>query len=309
MIHFSANLIAGATLAVGMSALAAVAPARADAFMDGVKAEVVKFAGPQSDWRGPTSAPKPDAGKLVVYMSTDEQNDASREWGQAIQEAGAKIGWKVMIVDGHGTPVGWQQGLNQAIALKADGVVTNADAASLKQIITDANDKGIVVVGIHATAFPRTATRRGPLRQHSAGSARYRPWLKPTGSSQTRTARRASSSPAIANTRSPARKRTPPRLASKECPGCQVLEFNSSPIAEVAQRQSPLVTAWCKKYGTPFYSHVRGRLHSGLSNPGPSAGGVDPKDGDYCFGRRQQVCLRTDSRGRPISARHGVGAL
>jgi ribose transport system substrate-binding protein len=32
--------------------------------------------------------------------------------------------------------------------------VTNADAASLKGIIKDANDKGIVVVGIHATAFP-----------------------------------------------------------------------------------------------------------------------------------------------------------
>ena len=153
MTRFDISLIAGATLAVGLCMLA-IAPARADAFMDGVKAEVVKFAGPQSDWRGPTSAPKPDPGKLIVYMSTDEQNDASREWGQAIQEAGAKIGWKVVIVDGHGTPVGWQQGLNQAIALKADGIVTNADAASLKEIIKDANDKGIVVVGIHATAFP-----------------------------------------------------------------------------------------------------------------------------------------------------------
>jgi hypothetical protein len=113
MIRFNVSLIAAATLAAGLCALDAPAPARADAFMDGVKAEVVKFAGPQSDWRGPTSAPKPDSGKLIVYMSTDEQNDASREWGQAIQDAGAKIGWKVVIVDGHGTPVGWQQGLNQ----------------------------------------------------------------------------------------------------------------------------------------------------------------------------------------------------
>src|SRR5580704_17290806 len=128
--------------------------AMADAFMDEVKAEVIKFAGPQSDWRGPTAAPKPDAGKKVAYMSTDEQNDASREWGQAIKEAAAKIGWEVTFIDGHGTPEGWQQGLNQAIALKVDGIVTNADAASLKPIIKDANDKGIIVVGIHATAFP-----------------------------------------------------------------------------------------------------------------------------------------------------------
>ena len=106
-------------LVLGVGALFAGA-ARVDQSMDQVKAEVVKFAGPQSDWRGPTSAPKPDSGKLIVYMSTDEQNDASREWGQAIAEAGAKIGWKVTIIDGHGTPVGWQQGINQAIALKVE---------------------------------------------------------------------------------------------------------------------------------------------------------------------------------------------
>src|SRR5579884_3242357 len=129
---------AALALAAAFLGAAAIPAARADAFMDQVAAEVVKYAGPQSDWRGPTSSPKPDPGKLIAYMSTDEQNDASREWGQAISEAGAKIGWKVTIIDGHGTPVGWQQGLNQAIALKPDGIVTNADAASLKEIIKDA---------------------------------------------------------------------------------------------------------------------------------------------------------------------------
>src|ERR1700690_4054993 len=116
------------------AALAMLGPAsaQADAFMNQVHQEVVRFAGPQSDWRGPTSAPKPAAGKLIAYMSTDEQNDASREWGTAIQEAGAKAGWKVTIIDGHGTPVGWQAGLNQAIALKVDGIVTNADAEDRK---------------------------------------------------------------------------------------------------------------------------------------------------------------------------------
>ena len=49
---------------LSVTLLAAFAgPARADAFMDQVKAEVVRYAGPQSDWRGPTSAPKPEPGK------------------------------------------------------------------------------------------------------------------------------------------------------------------------------------------------------------------------------------------------------
>src|SRR5438445_12638716 len=101
------NWIMGGIAASAVIGLAGTACA--DEFMDQVKAEVVKFAGPQSDWRGPTTSPKPDPGKHIAYMSTDEQNDASREWGQAIAEAGAKIGWKVTIIDGHGTPVGWQQ--------------------------------------------------------------------------------------------------------------------------------------------------------------------------------------------------------
>src|SRR5687767_3326867 len=75
-------------------------PAQADEFMDKVKAEVEMFAGPQSDWRGPTSAPKPEPGKHIAYLSSNQQNDASREWGTHIAEVGKKIGWEVTIIDG-----------------------------------------------------------------------------------------------------------------------------------------------------------------------------------------------------------------
>ena len=138
----------------GAMTLAGTAPAQADEFMEKVKAEVLMFAGPQSDWRGPTSAPKPEPGKHIAYLSSNQQNDASREWGTAIAAIGEKIGWQVTIIDGHGSPVGWQEGVNQAIALQVDGIVMDADAASLQPQIKDANAKGIVVVGIHASGFP-----------------------------------------------------------------------------------------------------------------------------------------------------------
>ena len=82
-------------------------PAVADEFMDQVKSEVEKFAGAQSDWRGPTTAPKLATGKKVAYLSSNQQNDASREWGTHIANIGKKIGWEVIIIDGRGTPVGW----------------------------------------------------------------------------------------------------------------------------------------------------------------------------------------------------------
>ena len=251
--------------------------AKADPFMDQVKAEVVKFAGAQSDWRGPTSSPKPDPGKLIVYMSTDEQNDASREWGQAIAEAGAKIGWKVVIVDGHGTPVGWQQGLNQAIALKADGIVTNADAASLKGIIKDANDKGIVVVGIHATAFPGPQPDVGlfvNIQQDPRDIGRAQAdWIIEHSNGTARVVVTSHCEYAIACAKAHA---TEARL--KECPGCKVLEFNSSPISEVAQRQPALVTAWVQKYGTPLYITSVADYTADYQIPALRAGGVNPKD-------------------------------
>jgi ribose transport system substrate-binding protein len=275
MRNFSRISILGFTVAAIVIEPAGVA--MADPFMDTVKAEVVKFAGPQSDWRGPTSSPKPDPGKKVAYMSTDEQNDASREWGQAIKEAAAKIGWQVTIIDGHGTPEGWQQGLNQAIALKVDGIVTNADAASLKQIIKEANDKGIVVVGIHATAFPGPQPDVGlfvNIQQDPRDIGRAQAdWIIEHSNGKARVIVTSHCEYAIACAKAHA---TEARI--QECLGCKVLEFNSSPISEVAQRQPALVTAWVQKYGTPLYITSVADYTADYQIPALRAGGVDPKD-------------------------------
>ena len=263
-----ATVIGGTTLTL---------PAMADDFLDKVKAEVVMFAGPQSDWRGPTSAPKVLPGKHVAYMSTDEQNDASREWGTAIKEAGKKIGWDVTIIDGHGTPVGWQQGINQAIALKVDGIVTNADAASLKPQIDDANSKGIVVVGIHATAFPGPQPDAGlfvNIQQDPRDIGRAQAdWIIDHSGGKARVVVTSHCEYAIACAKAHA---TESRI--KECKGCEVLEFSNSPIAEVAQRQPALVTAWVQKYGTPLYITSVADYTADFQIPALRTGGVDPKD-------------------------------
>ena len=61
---------------------------------------VARYAGPQTKWEGPTSAPKPDAGKSVVFLSGDEQNDISHLYGVYIKQAGEKLVWKVTVIDG-----------------------------------------------------------------------------------------------------------------------------------------------------------------------------------------------------------------
>ncbi len=262
---------------LALGATLSIASARADEFMDKIKAEVQMFAGPQSDWRGPTSAPPLASGKKIAYLSSNQQNDASREWGTHIANIGKKIGWEVIIIDGRGTPVGWQEGINQAIALKVDGIVMDADAASLQPQIKDANSKGIVVVGIHASGFPGPQPELGlfvNIQQDPRDIGRAQAdWIIQHSNGKARVVVTSHCEYAIACAKAHA---TEERI--KECKDCQVLEFSNSPIAEVAQRQPALVTAWVQKFGTPLYITSVADYTADFQIPALRAGGVDPKD-------------------------------
>src|SRR5262245_13797555 len=148
------GLLSGSAFAV--AALLGITAARADdaQVVADAKAAVQKYAGPQTKWEGPTSSQKPEKGKKVVFLSGDEQNDISHLYGVYIKEAGEKIGWDVTIIDGKGSPTSWLAGMNQAIALKPDGIAMFADAASLQDPIKAGVAQGIKFVGLHAAGYP-----------------------------------------------------------------------------------------------------------------------------------------------------------
>ena len=166
-------------LLAGLAASTFFVPARADSVLDQAKQTVIDTTKPRTTWDGPTSSPKPEPGKHIVFLSLDEQNDASREWGQAVKQAGEKIGWTVTIIDGRGSPKTWIESYEQAIALKADGIITTADIASLQGPVKEGAQ-----TGHHPRRHPWMGAARpepGPrgLRQHPAGSARRRdPWQR-----------------------------------------------------------------------------------------------------------------------------------
>jgi ribose transport system substrate-binding protein len=251
--------------------------AQADDFMDQVKADVQKYSGTQTDWRGPTSGPRVETGKHIVYMSSNQQNDASQEWGRRFEDVARKVGWTVTTVDGHGSPLGWQQGMNQAIALKPDGIILEADAVSLKSQVLDAQSKGIPVVGIHSAALPGPQPDIGMFVNvqqdpREIGKAQA-DWIILHSGGKARVVVTGHCEYAIACTKSHA---TEARL--KECPGCEVLEYSNTPIAEAAQRQPALVTAWVQKYGMPLYITSVADYTADYQIPALRAGGVDPKD-------------------------------
>jgi len=215
------------TSAVALAGMFAVAPALADAVSD-AKAAVAKYAGPQTTWEGPTKAPKPEAGKKIVFLSGDEQNDISHLYGVYIKEAGEKLGWNVTVIDGKGSPTSWLAGLNQAIALKPDGIAMFADAASLQDPIKAGVAQGIKFVGLHAAAYPG----HSPISISSSTSKRIparlaRPRL--TGRSQIRTARRMRSCSATTNMQSPKSNPPRPRTRLRSAPAAKCSTMSTLP--------------------------------------------------------------------------------
>ena len=104
-----------ATVALSTAMMASTARA------EDAAAAVARYAGPQTTWEGPSSAPSPQKGKSIVYLSGDEQNDISREYGLSMKQAAEHLGWHLTVIDGHGSPATWVSGFNQAIALNPTG--------------------------------------------------------------------------------------------------------------------------------------------------------------------------------------------
>ena len=255
-----------AVLGLGMTA------ARADAVSD-AKAAVAKYAGPQTTWEGPTAAPKPDKGKKVVFLSGDEQNDISHLYGVYIKQAGEKLGWDVTIIDGKGSPTSWLAGMNQAIALKPDGIAMFADAASLKDPIKAGVAQGIKFVGLHAAGLPGPQPdlnlfvniQEDPVEIGKAEAD----WAIADSNGTAKVVILTHNEYAIAEVKSMATK-----AEIEKCGGCKVLEYVNSPASEAAQRQPQLTTSWVQRFGLPFYGTSVGDNDWDFAVPVLRSGGV-----------------------------------
>jgi ribose transport system substrate-binding protein len=248
---------------------------RADDAVAQAKADVARYAGPQTKWEGPTAAPKPDAGKSIVFLSGDEQNDISHLYGVYIKQAAEKVGWKVTIIDGKGSPTSWLAGMNQAIALRPNGIAMFADAASLKDPIKAGVAQGISFVGLHAAGLP------GPQPDlnlfvniqedpREIGKAEAQ-WAVADSDGKARVVVLSHNEYAIAEVKSMATK-----AAIEKCAGCKVLDYVNSPASEAAQRQPQLTTSWIQRFGPPFYMTSVGDNDLDFAVPVLRAGGIDP---------------------------------
>jgi ribose transport system substrate-binding protein len=243
------RLAALAALAALIAGTAAGPVQAADDAVAAAKAALAKAAAPARTWDGPASGPKAQPGKFVVYVSTDQQNGGALGVGNGVVEAAKAIGWRSQVIDGQGTVSGQAAAINQAIALKPDGIVLGGiDAVGQKTAVDRAVSLGIKVVGWHAgpkpgpfddpKLFTNVETRAEDTATTTAN------YVIATSDGKANVVILTDSQYAIAVLKA----KTMQKLV-ESCKTCSVLDYVDSPIAESSTRMPQVTVSLKQRFG------------------------------------------------------------
>lgn len=240
-------------LALPLSALlATVLPAHADSYLDQATAAVQKATGSVTAWGGPTSGPKLQPGKKVIFIASDMKNGGVQGVQQGLSEAAQAADWKLETLDGSGSVKDQLAALNQAIAQRPDGIVIggwNPNVA--KMLLKKAVQQKIVLMAWHAVPQP------GPIPQYGVTTN--------ITSSSTDVAR-LTAQYAVVQSGGKASvliftdslyqialdKANTMKQEIEKCSGCKVVEFIDTPLADTANRMPSMTFSLLQKYGDRF---------------------------------------------------------
>ena len=276
------RLLPGVFLAAAAVLVTCATAARAqdDDYMKMAKAYIATVTAPGAPWTGPTTGPKAQGKKLIIYVSADQRNGGAQGVGDGAQEAAKAMGWDFRILDGQGSVQMRTSALNQAIALKPDGIILGTvDAAEQAPVVEQAVKQGIKVVGWHAGAAPGPMTSPPVLTNITtdpnevAKAAGLYAVVDSNGTAGVILFTDSIYAIATAKTNAEA-------AAIKGCKGCSVLAIEDTPIGDLANRMPQLTTALLAKYGKKWtYSIAVNDLYFDFSAPSLQSAGVAPDKG------------------------------
>src|SRR4051812_37614321 len=251
-----------------------------DAYLAMAKQYIATVTMPGAPWTGPTTGPKAAGRKLIVYVSSDQRNGGPQGAGDGAQEAAKAIGWDFRILDGQGAVQGRTTALNQAIALKPDGIILgNVDTQEQAPVIRRIAMLGIKMVGWHIGPTP------GPVND---------PPVFTNVTTDPREVAKAAALYAVVDSNGTANvihfkdsittistaKTNASEEVIKGCAGCTVLETEDTPMGDLANRMPSLTTSLLTKYGGRWtYSIAVNDLYFDFSAPSLQAAGIDPASG------------------------------
>jgi len=141
-----------------LGTLAGAATAGAQNVVDKAIATVELAKGPTDKWYGLTTGTAPIADQSIVCIEYVAQDITAAKWCKGAVDFDAKLDWKSTTIDGQGNADGQRRALQQAIALKPNGIVlASVDARSKIGLLKEATIAGIKIVGIHSVAGPGSA--------------------------------------------------------------------------------------------------------------------------------------------------------
>ena len=226
---------------------------------------------------GPTTGPVAAEGKTIVVLAGDLKNGGQLGVTTGIEEAAAKIGWTVRVLDGAGSVQGRTAAFGQAMALQPDGIVING---------FDAVEQQAAIEGVAAAKTPMVSWHSGPKIGCDAPGGIFAnvstdamtvsetaaKWAMADGGANVGAIIFTDSTYQIAIDKADRIKKT------IEDMGGTVLEYVDTPIADTSTRMGPLTTSLLQKYGEKWtHSLAINDLYFDFMGPALAAAGVDGK--------------------------------
>jgi ribose transport system substrate-binding protein len=229
------------------------------------------------DFDGPTTGPKAAEGKTIVVLAADLKNGGILGVTTGIEEAAAKIGWTVRVLDGAGSVQGRTAAVGQALALKPDGIVING---------FDAAEQQAALEGVVAAKVPMVSWHSGPKIGCDAPggifanvstdamtvSQKAAEWALQDGGGKPGVVIFTDSTYTIAILKAAKLKEV------IEAGGGTVLQWVDTPIAETSSRMGPLTTTLLQTHGEKWtHSLAINDLYFDFMGPALAAAGIDGK--------------------------------
>lgn len=220
----------------------------AAAIVAAAKQSITQVVAPVSTWNGPSTGPKAQKGKRVIYISSDQRNGGALGVSKGAAEAAKAIGWDYKIIDGQGSVPAQTSAIGQAIAQRPDGIILGTvDAVGQKATLKQAQNNGIKVVGWHAAATPGPledpqvfANITTPPKSIAVTAADY---AIATADGKVQAAVIRNSETAIGRL-----KGDTIRDRIQQCPTCKVLSFDIMPIVESSNRMPSLTSSLLQRF-------------------------------------------------------------
>jgi ribose transport system substrate-binding protein len=229
------------------------------------------------DFDGPKAGPKAAAGKSIVVLAADMKNGGILGVTTGIEEAAAKIGWSVKVLDGAGSVQSRSAAVGQALALKPDGIVING---------FDASEQQAALEGVVSAKIPMVSWHSGPKIGCDAPggifanvstdamdvSKKAAEWALADGGGKPGVVIFTDSTYTIAILKAAKMKEI------IEANGGTVLQWVDTPIAETSTRMGPLTTTLLQTHGAKWtHSLAINDLYFDFMGPALAAAGVDGK--------------------------------